>query len=146
MFKGILIPIDGSSLAGRAAKAGIALASALGARVTCCYVVEDLQPAFGARRGVNRQMITEFNERACDAARKHVDAIGKVAARRGVPFTSVVAMGHPTHEVLASVAKKHKCDVVFMATHGRSGLSKLMMGSVTQKVLMSSTLPVIVYR
>lgn len=146
MFKSILIPTDGSPLATKAAKAGIALASALGAKVTCCYVVEDLRPAFGPRHGVDRQMVTEYNERARDVARKHIESIGKFAARRGVPFTSVVATGHPPHAVIAAVAKKHRCDVVFMSTHGRSGLSRLMMGSVTQKVLLDSALPVVVYR
>jgi nucleotide-binding universal stress UspA family protein len=146
MFKRILIPTDGSPLATKAARAGIGLAEALGARVVGCYVAEVVQPVFGARGMVSRQMIDEFNRSNRDAGQRHVDAIGRIAARLGVPFTSVVSTDHPPHEGIAKVAKKHRCDVIVMATHGRSGLNKLMMGSVAQKVLMHSKLPVLVYR
>lgn len=146
MFKRILIPTDGSPLATKAARSGIALAKALGARVVACSVVEEVQPVFGARAMVSQKMINEFNQGNRDAGQRHVDAIGKIAARLGVPFTAVVSRDHPPHEGIAAVAKKHKCDVIVMATHGRSGLNKLMMGSVAQKVLMHSTLPVLVYR
>jgi len=146
MFKRILIPTDGSPLAAKAAKAGIALASSLGAKVTGCYVVEELRPIFGPRHGVNQHMINEFNQRARDEGQEHLDKIGKVAARLGVPFTSAVVKGYPPHAGIAHVAKKHRCDAIFMSTHGRSGFSKLVMGSVTQKVLMHSTVPVVVYR
>jgi len=146
MFKRILIPTDGSPLATKAAKAGIALASSLGAKVIGCYVVEEMRPTFGPRLGVNQQMINEFNQRARDAGQEYLDKIGKMAARRGVPFTSTVVKGYLPHEGIGHVARKHKCDVIIISTHGRSGLSKLMMGSVTQKVLMHSTVPVVVYR
>jgi len=146
MFKRILIPTDGSPVATKAARAGIALAKALGARVVGCYVVETVQPVFGARAMVTRRMIDDFNQGNRDAGQRHVDAIGKIAARMGVPFTPVVSTGQLPHQGISAVAQKHKCDAIFMATHGRSGLNKLMMGSVAQKVLSHSTLPVLVYR
>jgi nucleotide-binding universal stress UspA family protein len=146
MFKRILIPTDGSPLATKAARSGIALAKSLGASVVGCYVAEEVQPVFGARGMVSQQMIDEFNRSNRDAGQRHVAAIGRIAARLGVPFTPVVSTDHPPHEGIAKVAKKHRCDVIVMATHGRSGLNKLMMGSVAQKVLMHSTLPVLVYR
>ena len=146
MFKRILIPTDGSPIAMKAARAGIALAKTLGARVVGCYVVEEVQPVFGARAVVSQRMIDDFNQAHRDAGQRHVNAIGKIAARLGVPFAAVVSRDHPPHQGIANVAKKHKCDVIFMATHGRSGLNKLMMGNVAQKVLLQSTLPVLVYR
>lgn len=146
MFKRILIPTDGSPIATKAARAGIALAKALGARVVGCYIVEEVQPVFGARAMVSQRMIDDFNEGNRDAGQRHVNAIGKIAARLGVSFTAVVSRDHPPHQGIANVAKKHKCDVIFMATHGRSGLNKFMMGNVAQKVLLHSTLPVLVYR
>lgn len=146
MFKRILIPTDGSPIATKAARAGIALAKVLGARVIGCFVVEELRPVFGARAMVSQRMIDDFNQGNRDVGQRHVNAIGKIAARLGVPFTAVVSRDHPPHQGIANVAKKHKCDVIFMATHGRSGLNKLMMGSVAQKVLVHSTLPVLVYR
>ncbi len=146
MFKRILIPTDGSPIAMKAARAGIALAKTLGARVVGCYVVEEVQPVFGARAMVSQRMIDDFNQGNRDAGQRHVNAIGKIAARLGVPFTAVVSRDPPPHQGIANVAKKHKCDVIFMASHGRSGLNKLMMGSVAQKLLLHSILPVVVYR
>ena len=69
-----------------------------------------------------------------------------MAKAAGVPFTAVVAKAYSPYEGIIAVARKRKCDVIFMASHGRRGLSKLLMGSVTQKVLTHSRIPVVVYR
>ena len=95
---------------------------------------------------MDQRMIEGFEARAREAGQKSVDAIGKMAKAAGVPFASVVANASTPYEGIINVAKKHKCDVIFMASHGRRGLSRLMMGSVTQKVLAHSRIPVVVYR
>ena len=77
---------------------------------------------------------------------KRVDTIGKMAKAAGVPFAAVVTKANSPYEGIIAVARKRKCDVIFMASHGRRGLSKLIMGSVTQKVLTHSRIPVVVYR
>jgi nucleotide-binding universal stress UspA family protein len=69
-----------------------------------------------------------------------------MANAAGVQFSSVVAKADMAYRGIIAVAKKRKCDVIFMASHGRSGLSRLIMGSVTQKVLRHSKLPVVIYR
>lgn len=146
MFKHILIPTDGSPLANKAAKAGIALAIKLGAKVTVYFAVEDLQPIYVEGYAFNQKELDSFEERAREAGQKRVDAIGKMAKAAGVPFTSVVAKALTPYEGIITAAKKRKCDVIFMASHGRRGLSRLIMGSVTQKVLSHSKIPVVVYR
>jgi len=90
--------------------------------------------------------IEKIEEGAHVAGQKRVDAIGKIVKVAGVPFASVVAKGSSTHEGIINAAKKRKCDVIFMASLRRRGLSKLMMGSVTQKVLAHSRIPLVVYR
>ena len=90
--------------------------------------------------------IDGFVRRARDLGQKRVDAIGRMAKAAGIPFTSVVTKAYSPYEGIIAAAKKRKCDVIFMASHGRRGLSKLVMGSVTQKVLVHSKLPVLVYR
>lgn len=75
-----------------------------------------------------------------------VDAIAKMAGPAGVPCASVVAKAHTPYEGIINLAKTQNCDVIFMATHGRRGFSKLVMGSVTQKVLALSRISVVVYR
>jgi len=146
MFKHLLISTDGSSLGNKAAKAGIDLARALGAKVTAYYAVEPMQPIYAEGYTFDHKVIEGIEERARDAGQKGVDAIGKIAKAAGVPFTSVVAKALTPYEGIIALAKKRKCDVIFMASHGRRGLSRLMMGSVTQKVLAHSRIPVVVYR
>ncbi len=146
MFKHFLIPTDGSPVANKAAKGGIALAIKLGAKVTAYYAVEDLQPVYLEGYTFDEKMIDEIDKRAREAGQKCVDAIGKMAKAAGVRFASTVRKANTPYEGVIGAAKKHKCDVIFMASHGRRGLSRLIMGSVTQKVLAHSKIPVVVYR
>ena len=146
MFKHILICTDGSTLGNKAAKAGIELARELGAKVTAYYAIEQLRLIYDEGYMMDQKMIDELEESARAAGQKRVDAIGKMAKAASVPFTSVVTNALTPHEGIIDAAKKRKCDVIFMASHGRRGLSRLMMGSVTQKVLAHSRIPVVVYR
>ena len=146
MFKHLLIPTDGSPLANKAAKAGIALAIKLGAKVTAYRALEELQLVYVDGYVFDQKTINGFEEQARKSAQKQVDAIGRMAKAAGVPFASVVAKAHTPYEGIIAAAKKRKCDVIFMASHGRRGISRLIMGSVTQKVLSHSRIPVVVYR
>ena len=145
MFKHFLIPTDGSHVADKAAKAGIALAHRLGAKVTAYIAIEALQPIYVEGYAFNQKELDGFEKRAREAGQKRVDAIGKLAKAAGVPFTSVVAKALTPYEGIIAAAKKRKCDVIFMASHGRRGFSRLIMGNVTQKVLSHSKIPVVVY-
>jgi nucleotide-binding universal stress UspA family protein len=146
LFKHFLIPVDGSPSNQKAAKAGIALAHRLGAKVTAYCALEPLQLLYAESYAFMQKEYDGFDLRAREAGRKRVDAIGKMANAAGVQFSSVVAKADMAYRGIIAVAKKRKCDVIFMASHGRSGLSRLIMGSVTQKVLRHSKLPVVIYR
>ena len=145
MFTHILISTDGSPVSNKAAKAGIALASALGAKVTAYCAVEPMQPIYVEGYAFDQKVFEEIEQHARKAAQKRVDAIGKMAKAAGVPFASVVTKAYASEGIIAA-ARNRKCDVIFMASHGRRGLSKLIMGSVTQQVLTHSKIPVVVYR
>ena len=146
MFKHILIPTDGSPVANRAAKACIALARRLGAKVTAYSSIEALRPMYIEGYVFTRKQLDGFEARAREAGQKRLDAMGKLARAAGVPFTTLVATALSPYEGIIAAAKKRKCDVIFMASHGRRGLSKLILGSVTQKVLSHSRIPVVVYQ
>ena len=147
MFRHILIATDGSSLANKAAKSGIALAGALGGKVTAYCALEMLQSIYYVDGyAFDPAMIDAFEEGARKTGQKHVESIGKMAKAAGVPCASLVTNVVSAYEGIIDAAKKRKCDVIFMASHGRRGISKLMMGSVTQKVLTHSKIPVVVYR
>jgi nucleotide-binding universal stress UspA family protein len=147
VFKHILIPTDGSPVTNKAAKAGVALARQLGARVTAYCKIEEMQPMYAeGGYAISQNEINGFEKRARTAGQKRVEAIGRMAKAAGVPFTSVVAKALTPYDGIIATAKKRKCDVIFMASHGRRGLARLFMGSVTQQVLTHSVTPVMVYR
>jgi nucleotide-binding universal stress UspA family protein len=146
MFKHILISTDGSPVSNKAAKAGIALASALGAKLTVYCAVEPMQILYAEDYAFDEEFMKGIEARGRALAQKRVDAIGKWAKAAGVAFAAVVTKAYTPYEGIIAAAKKQKCDVIFMASHGRRGLSKLIMGSVTQKVLTHSVIPVVVYR
>jgi len=147
MFKNILIPTDGSAVANKAVKAGIELASQLGAKVTGYYAVEAIQPrVYGEGYMIDNKTIKVFEQQARQVGQKHMDSMAKIAAAAGVKFAGVMTMAETPFEGIVECAKKQKCDAIFMASHGRRGLAGVIMGSVTHKVLTHSKLPVLVYR
>ncbi|MEQ1514967.1 MAG: universal stress protein [Usitatibacteraceae bacterium] len=146
MFKHILICTDGSALSKKSAKTGIALARGLGAKITIYYAQEDLLPVYSEGYTFDAQTADRFEGAMRAVGQKRVDAIGVLAKAARVPFVTLVTKAFAPDEGIINAAKKQKCDAIVMASHGRSGLSKLFMGSVTQKVLSHSKLPVIVCR
>lgn len=147
MFKHILLPTDGSPVAAKAVKAGVALAKEIGAKVTGYYALELLPLAhYGDSYIVDRRSIAEIDRVAREAGQKHLAKIQKAALAAGVAYSSLMTTSAAPYSGIVDAAKKQKCDVIFMASHGRSGISRLIMGSVTQKVLAYSKLPVLVYR
>jgi nucleotide-binding universal stress UspA family protein len=146
VFRHILIATDGSPISNKAARAGIALARALGARVTAFYAVEELQPLYVEGYTMDQAMIEDLDGRAKAVGEKRVEAIAKIAKAAGVRVNALVRKANTASEGIIDAARRQKCDVIFMASHGRRGLSRLMMGSVTAKVLTHSKIPVVVYR
>jgi nucleotide-binding universal stress UspA family protein len=147
MFKHILIPTDGSAVAAKAVKAGIALAKESGAKVTGYYAIEPLPThLYGEGYVANRQIIAEFEKRHRSHARKHVAALARQAHKAGVRFESLVQTARTPYEGIVEAAQKRNCDLVLMASNGRRGLARMTLGSVTDKVIQFSKVPVLVYR
>ena len=147
MFKHILIPTDGSPVAAKAVKAGIALAQQTGARITGFYAMDPLPThLYGEGHVTNRQLVAEFEKRNRTFARKQVAKFAREAHRAGIKFDSLVETARTPYEGIVAAAKKTECDLVLMASNGRRGLSRLTLGSVTDKVIQLSDVPVLVYR
>lgn len=145
MYKHLLVPTDGSAVAAKAFQAAVTFAAESGAKVTGYYAIEDMNMHHvGAH--LNKELIEEFERRAREAAEQHVAEIGKVAKAAGVHFDSIVSKVTRPHEGIIEAAKKCGADIIFMASHGHRGLTSLVVGSVTQKVLSHSTIPVLVFR
>ena len=147
MFKHILIPTDGSELSARAAKAGVALAKRLGARVTG-YSGVGTPPYgyYGEPVFLDERVAAEAERAFLAAGEARVAQIAKVARRAGVPFEAVVARTTATYEGILHAARSRGCDAIFMASHGRRALKRFVLGSVTQQVLARSPIPVLVFR
>jgi len=147
MFKHILIPTDGSAVSSKAVKAGIAFAKREGAKVTGYHAVEPVPThIYGEGYVADKQMVAEFERRRRAAAKKHVAALAREALKAGVPFEPVVQTSGRPYEGIVDTAQKRKCDLILMSSHGHRGLTRLMLGSVADKVIQLSKVPVLVYR
>jgi len=147
MFKHILIPTDGSPVATKAVKAGIALAAEIGARITAYYGLDPMPaPYYGDGYTIDARVIEDIERSARAFAEKSLGKIAQAAKAAGVSCTAVINKPVTPYDGIIAVAKKNKCDAIFMASHGRRGIAGLVLGSVTNKVLSHSKIPVLVYR
>jgi nucleotide-binding universal stress UspA family protein len=147
MFKHILIPTDGSPVAAKAIKAGVALAKEMGASVTAYYAIEPPPThIYGEGYLADRKLVDELARRSLDVAQRSVDEVSDAAKAAGVPCDTVVDRAVVPYKGIIQAAEQRKCDAVFMASHGHRGLTGMLIGSVTQKVLTHSKIPVLVFR
>ncbi len=133
MFKHILIPTDGSEVTGRAIRSGVTLAKALGAKLTGITVT------------VPSQIFANTTQTNA-AAEKYLDQIKDAATAAGVDCSVIQSEHEQPYQAIIDAAKRNGCDLIVMASHGRRGVSALMLGSETVKLLTHSTIPVLVYR
>ena len=147
MFKHILIPTDGSATAAKAVERGIELARQLGARVTGYHAFGPTQSrVYGDGYMIGPRDAAHHAEHAREAGEKFVAQIGDAARAAGVPFEHMVAEADTAYLGIIDAATRQNCDAIFMASHGRSSIAELVLGSVTHQVLAHSKIPVLVYR
>ena len=148
MFKHILIATDGSELAEKAAAHGIELARRLNAKVTAVTVTESwdaISMAALAERNIPNP-IGDYEERMAAFANRALWSVSELAKKLGQPCSTIyVKDRHPADGILET-AKARDCDLIVMASHGRRGLSKLLLGSQANKVLTLSPTPVLIFR
>ncbi len=148
MYKHILVSTDGSTLSDTAVERGIAFAKAIKAKLTAVHVVPEFQMV--ADEGFVAPMSAQFKERYEKASRASaqnvLDKVEKMAKTAGVDFDGVVVSSDIPYQQIIHTAQKSKCDLIMMASHGRRGLSGMLLGSETSKVLTHSKIPVLVVR
>jgi len=147
MYKNLLVATDGSKLSDKAVTHAISLAQAVGAKLTVFYAAPDYPlPAYAD--GVVYEPVSrkEYAKLAAEDAKKILDAASAKASSAGVGCASAYTIAAAPWEAILAAAKKHKADAIVMASHGRRGISAVLLGSETQKVLTHSKLPVIVVR
>lgn len=145
MYKNILIPTDGSELSRTAIEEGVSLAKATGARVTGIHVIPEFH-TFTYVPDMLEDTREGYMTHAKVLATRHLDVLRNCAAAASVDCEAEFVVGdHPYKAIIEAAGRKH-CDLVLMASHGRSGMSGLLLGSETQKVLAYSKVPVLVVR
>ena len=148
MYKTILLPTDGSPISRKAVKQGIAFAKAIGAQVVGFYSPQDYRTAMYGEYVPPALYVSqaEFAAAAKETAQKQLAWIERAAADAGVRYEGVYKVSYAPWEAIIETAKKKKCDLIFMGSHGRRGLAGVVLGSQTTKVLTHSKIPVLVSR
>ncbi|MFC6906223.1 universal stress protein [Halalkalicoccus tibetensis] len=146
MYDTILVPTDGSDVAELAVERAIDLAETYGATLHTLYVVDtDAMDLSLGTEQVDRIRAGKFGEME-EVERKARDATDRVVERAeesGVPTVEHIAAGRP-HTVITSYADEHDADMIVMGSHGRSGVSRVLLGSVAERVLRTTHRPVLV--
>lgn len=139
MYKHILIATDGSELAQKGVDQGLALARDLGSTVKVISVAD----TYPLQSAITRE---SWNEAQKSHANEALSAARAAALRLGVKVEVVFASDHSPAEAIVETSKKLGCDLIVMASHGRRGVSRLLLGSQTAEVVHSSSIPVLVVR
>lgn len=157
MYTNILLPTDGSQICEKAVATGVYLAKALNAKVTAVYVAPKLsiQDVLGPYESEivspkdaekAKQALSDVEELHKSLGNKYLAWIEDLAKKNGVPYEGVIVTGESPAAGIIKVAEEKGCDLIFMAAHGRTGITSVLLGSVTQKVLALAKLPVFVFR
>ena len=148
MYKHILVPTDGSRLSAKAVKAAATLAKQLGARLTGLYVIPPYVPPMYGEAAIYVPEISpkRYKELSEKEAAKALEVVEREAKSAEVPCKTAWVTDDQPWEGIVKSARSKKCDLIVMASHGRRGLSGLLLGSETTKVLTHSKVPVLVCR
>jgi nucleotide-binding universal stress UspA family protein len=145
MFKNILVPTDGSDLAAKAVEQGVLFAKEIGAKVTAVTVTEPFELVSVSQIQLEYTPI-EYQKYSKDHAEKVLDAVLAAAKSAGVVCDTLHVEHEQIYQAIIEAAEARRCDLIVMASHGRRGVSAVVLGSETVKVLTHSKIPALVYR
>jgi nucleotide-binding universal stress UspA family protein len=145
MFKHILIPTDGSDLSRKAVLYGVRLAKSCGAKATGLTIAEPYR-AVAMDAVLIPLAEEEYDEASRRLSERALEQVKMAADAAGVACETIREVHDQPYRAIIDAAQVQSCDLIVMASHGRRGLSALLLGSETVKVLTHSTIPVLVYR
>lgn len=147
MYQRILVTTDGSTLSKKAVRSAIDLAAATGASLVALNVVPRYPMSyFEGGVSISTADASRIEKKWAEDGQAIVDAVEKMAQAAGVKVKTVITRSDLVAESVMAAAKKHKCNLIVMASHGRKGIKRLLLGSETQHVLTHSSIPVLVLR
>jgi nucleotide-binding universal stress UspA family protein len=147
MFKHLLVPTDGTDFSMAAVQRAVSFASDAGARITFLYAEPPFPPVYcGEGSIVDAGAPGYFHEQADRQAHQILGAAEEIAHSAGVECTALALISEAPYEAIVEAAERNGCDLIFMASHGRSGIGHLLLSSETEKVLRHTKIPVLVHR
>ena len=147
MYQRILVATDGSELSHKAVVSAIDLAALCSAELVAISVVPRYpQSYFEGGMALDTDEMARIEKQWADKGQAVVDAVQKTAADKGVTALAVTVSSDVVSDALIAAATRHKCDLIVMASHGRRGLQRLLLGSETQHVLTHASIPVLVLK
>jgi nucleotide-binding universal stress UspA family protein len=147
MYKKLLVATDGSTLSKKAVRSAVELAESIDAELVAVYVVPNYPVSyFEGGVTISTQEIARTEKQWADQGQAIVDAVKTSAEAKGLKAKAVIARSNLVAEAILAAAKRHKCDLIVMASHGHRGLKRILLGSETQHVLTHSSIPVLVLR
>lgn len=144
MFKKILISTDGSELSNQAASAGVDFARRMGAEVLALYVAQPME-AFMGFEGAAVAYAGNYEKDIADRAGKYLTQITDLARTAGVKAQMLTVSSYNAADGIIQAASEEHCDLIFIGSHGRTGLSRLVLGSVSSRVASLSKISTLVY-
>lgn len=145
MYKHILIPTDGSALSENAIRQGVAFARSINAKVTVLTVSPSFR-IFAVDPAVMADTPDTYERHCNERAGRYLAFAEMTAKSAGVVYRGVHVIEDHPYQAIIDTAKAQGCDLIFMASHGRKGVSGLVLGSETTKVLTHSSIPTLVCR
>lgn len=147
IYQRILVATDGSALSKKAVANSIRLAALMGAELIAVKVVPRYPMSyFEGSMAMSMQDIGRVERQWAEQGQAIVDAVKEAAQAKGVKARAVTVKSDFVADAIMATTRKYKCDLVVMASHGRKGLKRILLGSETQHVLTHSTVPVLVLR
>ncbi|MFZ6642563.1 universal stress protein [Undibacterium sp. TC4M20W] len=147
MYSRILLPTDGSELSHACVAAGLEFAQQLQAEVVAVFVAGNYQyPLYVDILPPNGPTEEEYQAAMQTLAESYLQPVRDVAAAAGLAYQEVIQFNDSTAKEIVHTAQEYACDLIFMGSHGRSGLGQFILGSVTTKVLSLCLIPVLVHR
>lgn len=147
MYKRILVATDGTKLSKKAVTSAIDLAALCGAELVAVKVVPRYPQSF-FEGGIALQAgeVQKVEKQWAEEGQTVVDAVKKQALAKGVTTKAITAKSDVISDAILAAAKKHQCEIIVMASHGRKGIKRMLLGSEAQHVLTNSTIPVLILK
>jgi len=147
VYKRILVPTDGSPLSKKAIRSAVDLAASLGAELVALNVVPRYPTSyFEGGVSLDDAEVARLEKQWAEQGQAIAEVVEKAAEKAGVKARGITARSDLVAEAILAAARKNRCDLVVMASHGRKGLKRLLLGSETQHVLTHGSIPVLVLR